>query len=174
MSAVAKMRQAGFIPALSPAGGLLIEPASKLTPEQRAYIRAHKVLLLEELRAELAPAAPEPQPVAFDLEAFEERAAILEFEAGFSRDEAERRALALMSAENLAKLSIQAPSVESAIADPQPVVRPEPVCCGDCAHSVLPPDTCPVYGWRLCGLNVEAGGGFGQEARRCDAWVIAR
>ena len=54
MNAVAKMRQAGFIPALSPAGGLLIEPASKLTPEQRAYIRAHKVLLLEELRAEIA------------------------------------------------------------------------------------------------------------------------
>jgi hypothetical protein len=36
MNAVAKMRQAGFLPALSPAGGLLIEPASKLTPEQRA------------------------------------------------------------------------------------------------------------------------------------------
>ncbi len=52
------MRQAGFVPALSPAGGLLIEPASKLTPEQRAYIRAHKVLLLEELRAEAANDAP--------------------------------------------------------------------------------------------------------------------
>ena len=63
MNAVAKMRQAGFLPALSPAGGLLIEPASKLTPEQRAYIRAHKVLLLEELRAERAP-VPEPEPLA--------------------------------------------------------------------------------------------------------------
>ena len=60
MNAVAKMRQAGFLPALSPAGGLLIEPASKLTPEQRAYIRAHKVLLLEELRAECAPASESP------------------------------------------------------------------------------------------------------------------
>ncbi len=58
MNAVAKMRQAGFLPALSPAGGLLIEPASKLTPEQRAYIRAHKVLLLAELRAEAANDAP--------------------------------------------------------------------------------------------------------------------
>ena len=63
MNAVAKMRQAGFIPALSPAGGLLIEPASKLTPEQRAYIRAHKVLLLEELRAERAPANDPPPPL---------------------------------------------------------------------------------------------------------------
>ena len=60
MNAVAKLRQAGFLPALSPAGGLLIEPASRLTPEQRTYIRAHKVLLLEELRAEQA--APEPSP----------------------------------------------------------------------------------------------------------------
>ena len=58
MNTVAKMRQAGFLPALSAAGGLLIEPASKLTPEQRAYIRAHKVLLLEELRAEAANDAP--------------------------------------------------------------------------------------------------------------------
>ena len=58
MNAVAKMRQAGFLPALPPAGGLLIEPASKLTPEQRAYIRAHKVLLLAELRAEAANDAP--------------------------------------------------------------------------------------------------------------------
>jgi hypothetical protein len=63
MSAVAKMRQAGFLPALSPAGGLLIEPASKLTPEQRAYIRAHKELLLEELRAECAPANDPPPPL---------------------------------------------------------------------------------------------------------------
>ena len=116
MNAVAKMRQAGFLPALSPAGGLLIEPASKLTPEQRAYIRAHKVLLLEELRAEIGlqvgfseiaerfpvmPVMPEPSPltVAFDQDAFEERAAILEFEAGFSRDEAERRARALLDEE---------------------------------------------------------------------------
>ena len=78
MNAVAKLRQAGFLPALSPAGGLLIEPASRLTPEQRTYIRAHKVLLLEELRAELAPVLPEPLP-PFDQDAFEERAAILEF-----------------------------------------------------------------------------------------------
>ena len=54
MSAVTKMRQAGFITAISAAGGLLVEPASRLTTEQRAYICAHKTLLIEELRAEAA------------------------------------------------------------------------------------------------------------------------
>lgn len=58
MNAVAKMRQAGFIPAISPAGGLLIEPASRLTVAQREFVKAHKVLLLEELRAEAANDAP--------------------------------------------------------------------------------------------------------------------
>ena len=61
MNAVAKLRQAGFLPALSPAGGLLIASASPLTDAQRTYIRAHKVLLIEALRAEQA--APEPSPV---------------------------------------------------------------------------------------------------------------
>ena len=149
MNAVAKMRQAGFLPALSPAGGLLIEPASRLTDAQRAYIRAHKVLLLAELRAELAPVAEsfpiEPvipvMPVApLDQDAFEERAAILEFEAGFSRDEAERRARAMLA-------------IPQSAPQPLPDARPDKVCCGDCAHSVLPPDTCPVYGWRLCAAH---------------------
>ncbi len=109
-----------------------------------------------ELRAELAPEPLPPLVPAFDQDAFEERAAILEYDAGFSRDEAERRALALMSAENLTKPNTQPPPVE-----------PEQVCCGDCAHSVLPPNTCPVYGWRLCGLGLEGGGGFGRAVRRC-------
>ena len=169
MQALARLRQAGFVPGISPTGGLLIEPASRLTDAQRAYIRAHKVLLLAELRAELAPVAESfpiapvipVMPVDFDQDAFEERAAILEFEAGFSRDEAERRALALMSTS----------SVESAVATPPPLTRPEMVCCADCAHSVLPPDTCPVYGWRLCGLSLEGGGGFGRTERRCQAWA---
>ena len=154
MQALARLRQAGFVPGISPTGGLLIEPASRLTAAQRAYIRAHKVLLVEALRAEHAP-------VDFDQDAFEERAAILEYDAGFSRDEAERRALTLMSAS----------SVESAVATPPPLTRPEMVCCADCAHSVLPPDTCPTYGWRLCGLSLEGGGGFGRTERRCQAWT---
>ena len=159
MNAVAKLRQAGFLPALSPAGGLLIEPASRLTPEQRTYIRAHKVLLLEELRAELAPVLPEPLP-PFDQDAFEERAAILEFEAGFSRDEAERRARALM----------RASPVEAEPVAPSPLLgaRPEMVCCGDCVHSVLPPDTDPVYGWRLCAAG--GFGGFARAVQQCGKW----
>ena len=63
MNAVAKMRQAGFELAITKRGGLWVEPASRLTDEQRAYIRAHKVLLLEELRAECAP-VPESPPLA--------------------------------------------------------------------------------------------------------------
>jgi len=165
MLALARLRQAGFTVALDD-NELWIKPISKLTPEQRAYIRAHKVLLLEELRAEL-----EPPPVDFDRDAFEERAAILEYDAGFSRDEAERRALTLMSAENLLKPTVQAPPVESAVAPPLPVAKPEIVCCGDCAYSILPPDTDPVYGWRLCGLGLEGGGGFGRAERRCQAWT---
>ena len=60
MQALARLRQAGFVPGISPAGGLLIAPASRLTAAQRDYIRAHKLLLIEALRAEQA--APEPSP----------------------------------------------------------------------------------------------------------------
>ena len=155
MQALDRLRQAGFMPGISATGGLLISSPSPLSDAQRAYIRAHKVLLWEELRAELAPIAP-----AVDPDAFEERAAILEYEAGFSRDEAERRALALLAA----------PPVPAEPVAPGLATRPEIVRCGDCAHSVLPPDTCTVYGWRLCGLNLEDGGGFGRAERRCKAW----
>ena len=170
MNAVARLREAGFSLAITDDSGLWVEPASKLTPEQRTFIRTNKTLLLKELRAELAPVASEPPPMltaVADPEAFEERAAILEYDAGFSRDEAERRALTLMSAQNLLKPTIQA--ALSAITSK--VAKPEIVCCGDCAHSVLPPDTCPVYGWRLCGLGLEGGGGFGRAERRCQAWT---
>lgn len=143
MQALERLRKAGFVPGISPAGGLLIAPASRLTDAQRAFIRDHKVLLLEALRAELAPVAESfpiapvipvmpVVPVDFDQDAFEERAAILEFEAGFSRDEAERRALTLMSAS-----PVDSTIVKSAIAD-LPLTRPETVCCADCA---------PRYSW---------------------------
>ena len=155
MSAVARLRQAGVVPGISPDGGLLIGSPSPLTPEQRTYIRAHKVLLLAELRAELAPVAEiapvaesfpiEPvipvMPVApLDQDAFEERAAILEFEAGFSRDEAERRARAMLA-------------IPQSAPQPLPDARPDKVCCGDCVHSITPADTDPVYGWRLCAAH---------------------
>ncbi len=115
MQALERLRKAGFVPGISPAGGLLIEPASRLTAAQRAYIRAHKAVLLEELRAELAPEPLPPLVPAFDQDAFEERAAILEYDAGFSRDEAERRALTLMRAAGLCLVSVP----------PVPLVPPE-------------------------------------------------
>ena len=46
------------------------------------------------------------------------------------------------------------------------------VCCGDCAYSVLPPDTDPIYGWRSCGLGVACGGGFSRADRRCDQFAL--
>ena len=51
----------------------------------------------------------------------------------------------------------------------QPAILPNGgvVCCGDCRHSVLPPQTDSVYGWRSCGLGVVDGGGFGRADRQC-------
>ena len=117
MGTLASLRQAGFVPGISATGGLLIEPASRLTPEQRTFIRAHKAALIAALAAESPAlvAKPDPLPVA---------------------------------------------------------PRPDKVCCADCAHSVLPPDTDPVYGWRLCGLAIDGGGGFGRVDRCCGKWEV--
>ena len=46
------------------------------------------------------------------------------------------------------------------------------VCCSDCLHSTLPPQTDPIYGWRLCGLGVAGGGGFGRADRQCDQFTL--
>ncbi len=176
-TAIRKIEAAGYRLRLA-GDALQVSPADRLTADQRAFIRAHKADLVAALEqpagAEnlLKPTVQAAQghgiDAATDLEEwFEERAAILEYDAGFSRDEAERRALTLMRAENLTKPNTQPPPVETA-ADS----KPEQVCCGDCAHSVLSPDTCPVYGWRLCGLGLEGGGGFGRAVRRCEAWEV--
>ena len=53
------------------------------------------------------------------------------------------------------------------------VAVPDLVCCFDCRHSVLPPDTCPRNGWRRCGLDLPNGGGFSQALRRCEQWESA-
>lgn len=58
MSAVTQMHQAGFVLSISGRGGLLVEPASKLTPEQRSFIKQNKVVLLEELRARASALPP--------------------------------------------------------------------------------------------------------------------
>lgn len=59
MAALTAMRDAGFTVALD-GDALRIKPVSKLTPEQRTYIRDHKVMLVEELQAEAANDAAPP------------------------------------------------------------------------------------------------------------------
>ena len=115
MSALAKIRDAGFALAISKRGGLLVDPASKLTTEQRAFLKEHKAELMAELRKEQEPAT---------------------------------------------------------VAEPPPRSTHIKVCCGDCRHSVLPPSTEPVYGWRTCGLGVEGGGGFARQERRCGQFAV--
>jgi hypothetical protein len=58
------------------------EPRERLTEAMRASIRVHKAILHAYLRAEA------------DQEAFEERAAIMEFDGGLSRTDAEAAARA--------------------------------------------------------------------------------
>lgn len=42
------------------------------------------------------------------------------------------------------------------------------VCCGDCFHSGISPESDPTYGWRRCGQG--KGGGFARALRHCDAF----
>lgn len=56
MSAIAKIRRAGFDVALD-GDRLKVVRASKLTTEQRAFLKEHKADVLEELRQEQEPAA---------------------------------------------------------------------------------------------------------------------
>lgn len=74
----------GFGFAVMPDGGLRVSPATALTPELRDLIRSHKAGLIEAL-ARLQDAA----------EFYEERAGILEHEAGFTRKETEQEAARL-------------------------------------------------------------------------------
>ena len=108
MSALAKIKQAGFAVAVSERGGLLIDPSSRLTTEQRSFIATHKAELIAELQQADSP--------------------------------------------------IGVPATGN-------------VCCAECRHSVLPPDTDHRYGWRLCGLGVKDGGGFGQAIRQCASYL---
>ena len=68
--------------------GIAVSPASELTAAQRDFIRKHKPQLMDELKLR-------------DLhEALEEKAAVLEYEAGMPRDEAEARAPEAVGAYN--------------------------------------------------------------------------
>lgn len=92
-SVVDRLQAEGFQFALRE-GRPSVAPASKLNPEDRAFLTAHREALIFWL------ASPDPALEALCAgltpedarELREERAAILEFEAGFSRAEAEARA----------------------------------------------------------------------------------
>lgn len=77
-----RLREAGF--RLDVAGEkLLVQPASRLTDADRADIRLHVVGLVQALEA--------------DHEWFEERAAVMEFDGGLTRVEAEAAARELLA-----------------------------------------------------------------------------
>ena len=77
------LRGAGLVLTLTPAGGLHVAPRNALTDDHRAAIRAERDALV------LALMAAEHEA---DAEAFEERAAIMEFDGGLPRAEAEAAA----------------------------------------------------------------------------------
>jgi len=80
------LRSAGLVLALTPTGGLHVTPRSALTDEHRSAIRTARDALVAVLQAEAM------QPAEAMREAFEERAAIMEYEGGLARIEAERLA----------------------------------------------------------------------------------
>lgn len=72
------LRRAGFTLSVLPSGDLAVTPASKLTADERAAIKASKHAIVQALHCPPA-----------DREAIEERAAIMEYDGGLSRIEAE-------------------------------------------------------------------------------------
>ena len=77
------LRGAGLVLKLTPAGGLRVAPRTALTDDHRAAIRTERDALVLALDAEA------------QREAFEERAAIMEFDGGLTRADAEAAAFAL-------------------------------------------------------------------------------
>ena len=78
-----RLNTSGVEVALSDTGELMVKPGKPLTDEQRNWLKQHKA----ELIAEVEAASVE------DLhEAREERAAILEYDQGFTRAQAEKEA----------------------------------------------------------------------------------
>lgn len=110
MSAVSELLQAGFEISISERGGLLVEPASKLTAEQRAFIKANKVVLLAELRSVGCVDCDDP---SMEPEALEERAAILEYEGGLTRDQADRYLLWKVGLKDCGSMTLRVPEPTS-------------------------------------------------------------
>lgn len=79
---------AGLSVALTPDAGLRVTPAKALTDDLRHTIRTHKAVLVEYLQRDVASV-----PSDADRELIEERAAIMEYDGGMERTQAERLAL---------------------------------------------------------------------------------
>ena len=117
--ALRRMERAGFEIRVK-GERLQVAPAENLTDADRTFLRAHKPALVALL--EDPPASPAP---VIDWEAFEERAAIMEYDGGLTREEAERKALAALgltaspaSPTPDASANLHRPSLAPPIADP--------------------------------------------------------
>jgi hypothetical protein len=80
---IAELRAGGLYLSLNDEGGIQARPKSALTDVLRALIRANRPAIVAAL------SEPQPTPTAIDPEAFDERAAIREYDAGFGRSDAE-------------------------------------------------------------------------------------
>ena len=119
--ALRRMERAGFEIRVK-GERLQVAPAENLTDADRTFLRAHKPALVALL--EDPPASPAP---VIDWEAFEERAAIMEYDGGLTREEAERKALAALgltaspaspTPHPPASANLNRPSLAPPIADP--------------------------------------------------------
>jgi hypothetical protein len=109
-----------------------------------------------------------------DKEAWEERAAIMEFDGGLPREEAERRATALLlqplyDPPALASASVALSPTVPAVVRPTASTEDERVRCSDCRHG-RPANPTDSQSWHLCALNRPDGGEWGHARRRCDQW----
>ena len=87
MEVLGTLEAAGLTASLTPDFGLMVSPASLLTDELRSLIRAHKAALVDLFKRQAAADQAE-----VEREMIEERAAIMQFDAGMERDLAERMA----------------------------------------------------------------------------------
>ena len=88
MNALSELRKSGFDVSLNEQNGIVISPASKLTQQQRDFIKANKPEIVSNLkdyrRTDVQQAIQEQ---------FQERAAIMELDGGLSRAKAEKAAV---------------------------------------------------------------------------------
>ena len=167
--ALNRLRRSGF--ALSVEGGkLIVAPGSRLTDADRTFLRAHKPALVALL--EDPPASPAP---VIDWEAFEERAAIMEYDGGLTREEAERKALAALgltaspaSPTPDASANLNRPSLAPPIADPDMEAKLVAELPGILAWSIR-----GCLAWQRDGLGIPQAVRVATEAYRADMDALA-